>query len=259
MIRRRLLTLLVALFAAVACLPVTALADEAIEVVGYTIFGGDGVGICTYQTKEEAERYGDIANEYPELTMPEGGRSRYLRYEYGVPIEFVGGEDVFKYGLAKNWNWNAPDVTDVDGFYVFSGDSFGQTSAGLFLNGVMIRMVPDSQQPVEKAVITVTGTNAAGQVTDFTVDLVYASEQSGRDVAVSGGSGVGMRLMPNAWLKEGLDSGTGNFSATATSLSGSDPAASGLVSAVNDGEVVGVFDFDLVVGSVERSDDFGVA
>ena len=62
----------------------------------------------------------------------------------------------------------------------------------------MIRMVPDSQQPVEKAVITVTGTNAAGQVTDFTVDLVYASEQSGRDVAVSGGSGVGMRLMPNA-------------------------------------------------------------
>lgn len=189
-----------ALFAAVACLPVTALADEAIEVVCYTIFGGDGVGICTYQTKEEAEHYGDIANEYPELTMPEGGRSRYLRYEYGVPIEFVGGEDVFKYGLAKNWNWNwnAPDVTDVDGFYVFSGDSFGQTSAGLFLNGAMIRMVPDSQQPVEKAVITVTGTNAAGQVTDFTVDLVYASEQSGRDVAVSGGSGVGMRLMPNA-------------------------------------------------------------
>lgn len=253
MIRRRFLAALSALLMAALFLPAAALAQDD---EGYSISAERGVYVCTYQSMEEAEQFGNIM--YPELTDP-GERQRYLRAEYDVPVEMVGGEDTFRNGLAPSWSWTSPDVAEIDGMLITSSDSVLSSPTGGYFTAVTIMMVPISQQPVERAVITATGTDAEGRVTNFDIDLVYAAGAGGRDIAVSGGSGVGMQLIESPWLDSLYQSDPAALAASATRLSADDPACAELVASIDDGEVVGVFDFSLTVGPSQSSEGFGTA
>ena len=244
MIRRRFLCVLVAVFAAVLCLPAVARAGVVeVPVSGYSVSSYSGVYICSYAPsgEESNDMWFNQTYGMGELTNPGVERQRFLNPEYNVPLEIVGGDEAFAHGLADNWNWSAPDVAENDGVYIASSDLFGGVTGDVTYNMVLIGMVPISQQPVEKAVITVNETNSAGQVTDFSISLVYSTGPAGTNVPVSGDAGVAMQMMPNSWVASYISEGRITPKATASSLSADDAACKELVGSVEDGQIVGVY------------------
>ena len=245
MIRRRFLCVLVAVFAAVLCLPAVARAGVVeVPVSGYSVSSYSGVYICSYAPsgEESNDMWFNQTYGMGELTNPGVERQRFLNPEYNVPLEIVGGDEAFAHGLADNWNWSAPDVAENDGVYIASSDLFGGVTGDVTYNMVLIGMVPISQQPVEKAVITVNETNSEGQVTDFSIDLVYSTGPAGTNIPVSGDAGVAMQMMPSAWVARYITEGKLTPKATASSLSADDAACKELVDSVEDGQIVGVYD-----------------
>lgn len=247
MTRKTFLGVFATLVAAAFCLPVVARADGAISVTasGATVFASEGVHICSYLTPEEATAYNDYwFTQTPgngELTNPEGGRQRFLKDEYSVPLEIAGGDEAFPKGLADECRWHSSDVSGDDGVYLASSDFVGTTSTGESYAGVLVGVVPKSQQPVEKAVITVNETNSAGQVTEFSISLVYSTGPAGTNVPVSGDAGVTMQMMPNSWIASYTSEGRITPKANASSLSADDAECKELVGSVEDGQIVGVY------------------